>query len=307
MSKRETLAKLMLSPWKAMFASVLISVFVYITISILSGNSLNSFGLAMSAIIPAVVSFPLSYLLIFYYKKIEVQKEELERLNELNNRLFSIISHDIRSPISGVYGILDLINMDALSKDELSTYISDLSITVDNLLSFLDEIMQWSRAQIDKKEIEPELFDAQKVWNQVISLYQHNLDSKNIELKTSNLEETIYADQGSYSFIIRNIIQNAIKFTPEKGLISVDIKKQGSRTITSIRDSGVGISPENLDKILYGKEWVTTPGTNNEKGNGFGVKASVKYAEMLKGSFHIESTPGKGTTVVIDLPGNSSH
>jgi len=304
MPKRDTLAKLMLSPLKVMIISVMISLVCYLVLSVLSGFAVNTFGLYMSAIIPAVVSYPMSYLLIRYYKKIEVQKDELQRLNEINNRLISIIAHDIRSPISGVYGILDLIELETFSKEELSFYINNLSGTVDNLLNFLDDILQWSKAQIENKKIEPELFNSQKTWTQVLALYHHNIESKNINLVANNLEQKIYADEGSYSFITRNILHNAIKFTPKDGTILIDLVKKGGRTFTTIEDNGVGISEEKLDKILFSKEWVTTVGTNDEKGTGFGLKAAAKYIEIMNGNLQIKSVPGKGTKVIIDLPGS---
>ena len=304
MHKRDTLAKFMLSPLKVMVISIIISLVCYLILSAIWGFEVNTFGLSISGIIPALISYPMSYLLIRYYKKIEVQKDELQRLNEINNRLISIIAHDIRSPISGVYGILDLIELETFSKEELSFYINDLSGTVDNLLSFLDDILQWSKAQIENKEIEPELFNSQKTWTQVLALYHHNIESKNINLVTHNLEQSIYADEGSYSFVTRNILHNAIKFTPKSGSIYIDLTKKGDRTITTIEDNGVGISEEKLEKILFSKEWVTTIGTNDEKGTGFGLKAAAKYIEIMDGKLQIESVPGKGTKVIIDLPGN---
>ncbi|HCT51935.1 MAG TPA: hypothetical protein DF712_05695 [Balneola sp.] len=304
MPKRDTLAKLMLSPFKVMVISVTISIAFYLIVSILTGSKVNTFGLSLSTLIPAVISYPMSSLLIQYYKKIEVQRNELERLNEINNRLISIIAHDIKSPISGVYGILDLIELETFSKEELSYYIHDLSGTVDNLLNFLDDILHWSKAQIENKRIEPELFNSQKTWTQVLALYHHNIEAKNINLVANDLEQPIYADQGSYSFVTRNILHNAIKFTPENGSILIDLTKKGSRTITTIEDNGVGINEEKLNKILFSKEWVTTVGTNDEKGTGFGLKAAAKYIEIMNGKLQIESTPGKGTKVIIDLPGS---
>jgi signal transduction histidine kinase len=304
MPKRDTLAKLMLSPLKVMVISIIISLVCYLILSTIWGFEINTFGLSISMIIPALISYPMSYLLIRYYKKIEIQKDELQRLNEINNRLISIIAHDIRSPISGVYGILDLIELETFSKEELSFYINDLSGTVDNLLSFLDDILQWSKAQIENKEIEPELFNSQKTWTQVLALYHHNIESKNINLVTHNLEQSIYADEGSYSFITRNILHNAIKFTPKSGSIYIDLTRKGNRTVTTIEDNGIGITEEKLNKILFSKEWVTTVGTNDEKGTGFGLKAATKYIEIMNGKLQIESVPGKGTKVIIDLPGS---
>lgn len=121
------------------------------------------------------------------------------------------------------------------------------------------------------------------------------------------MNHPIYGDRGCYSFIIRNVLQNAIKFTPQRGTITVNMIEKENRTITIIEDNGIGISEENLTKILAGNEWISTPGTENEKGTGFGLKAASKYIELQNGSFNIESIPGEGSKVIIDLPRNSSN
>ena len=302
MQTRDNLAKLMLSPLIVMIVSISISVALYFIIVALSNLKAITFGIVLSTVIPALVSYPVSYVMIKRHKRIEQQKAELERLNEINNHLISIIAHDIRSPISSVYGILDLIKNDGFSKEDFSSHINDLSIRVDNLLSFLDEILQWSKTQIESKETEPEVFNSKKIWTQTIALYQHILEIKNITLETGDLDQSIYGDQGSYSFIVRNVFHNAIKFTPKNGTITVHLSKNNDRTITTIEDNGMGISTEKLNNILNGKKWVSTPGTDNEKGTGFGLKASTKYIEIMDGEFKIESSPENGTKVIIDLP-----
>ena len=302
MHKRDNLARLIQSPFRIMVISIFLSVLFFLIISMIYSSGINLFGITVSIIIPAVASYPVSYILIRYHKKIEAQKNELERINEINNRLISIIAHDIRNPISGVYSILDLLKMDEISEEELTYYINDLSGSVDNLLSFLDEILQWSKAQIQNKENELELFYTQTVWSQTLTLYHHNITAKNIKLDVGNLEEPIYGDQGSYSFVVRNILHNAIKFTPQNGAVKINIEEKDGRTVTVIKDDGIGISKETLDKILNGQEWITTRGTDNEKGTGFGLKAAAKYVELQNGTLEIESVPGEGTKVIIDLP-----
>ena len=298
----DSIIQKLFSPWKITAISIAVSVVIYYVLSIISGEDILVFGIIMSTIIPAIVAYPVSAILIGYHKKIAAQKLELERLNELNNKLFSIIAHDIRSPISGVHGILELLKMDALSKEEFSKYLDELSLTTDALLQFLTDILQWSKQQIDNKKISRSIFETQSVWDQIIAIYKHNLDTKEIHLETRNLNGKIYADEGSYSFIVRNILHNAIKFTPKKGAISITIEETENHTHTIIEDSGIGINTDNLNKILYSKEWVSTPGTNNEKGTGFGLKASAKYIEMLNGSLKIESEANKGTRVTVTLP-----
>lgn len=290
------------SPWKVTAISIAVSITVYYLLSKISGEEILVFGIIMSTIIPAIVAYPVSALLIGYHKKTAAQKLELERLNELNNKLFSIIAHDIRSPISGVHGILELLKMDALSEKEFRKYLDDLSFTIDALLQFLNDILQWSKQQIDNKKISRSIFETRSVWDQIITIYKHNIEAKEIRLETQNLNGEIYADEGSYSFIVRNILHNAIKFTPRKGIISITIEETENNTHTIIEDSGVGINTDNLDKILYSKEWVSTPGTDNERGTGFGLKASAKYVEMLNGNLKIESEAGNGTRVTVTLP-----
>ena len=303
----DSVIKKLFSPWKVTVISVAVSVIIYYLLSIISGEEILVFGVIMSTIIPAVVAYPVSAILIGYHKKVAAQKLELERLNELNNKLFSIIAHDIRSPISGVHGILELLKMDALSEKEFKKYLDDLSFTIDALIQFLNDILQWSKQQIDNKKISRSVFETQSVWDQIIAIYKHNLGAKEIRLQTRNLNGKIYADEGSYSFIVRNILHNAIKFTPKRGTISITIEETENHTHTIIEDSGIGINTDNLDKILYSKEWVSTPGTDNEKGTGFGLKASAKYVEMLNGSLKIESEANKGTRVTITLPKEKTH
>ncbi len=303
----DSVIKKLFSPWKVTVISVAVSVIIYYLLSIISGEEILVFGVIMSTIIPAVVAYPVSAILIGYHKKVAAQNLELERLNELNNKLFSIIAHDIRSPISGVHGILELLKMDALSEKEFKKYLDDLSFTIDALIQFLNDILQWSKQQIDNKKISRSVFETQSVWDQIIAIYKHNLGAKEIRLQMRNLNGKIYADEGSYSFIVRNILHNAIKFTPKRGTISITIEETENHTHTIIEDSGIGINTDNLDKILYSKEWVSTPGTDNEKGTGFGLKASAKYVEMLNGSLKIESEANKGTRVTVTLPKEKTH
>lgn len=303
----DSIIQKLFSPWKVTAISVAVSLIIYYLLSKISGEEILVFGVVMSTVVPALVAYPVSAILIGYHKKIAAQKLELERLNELNNKLFSIIAHDIRSPITGIHGILDLLKMDALSKEEFSKYLGDLALTTDALLQFLNDILQWSKQQIDNKKISRLVFETQPVWDQIIAIYKHNIDAKEILLDTQNLDGKIYADEGSYSFIVRNILHNAIKFTPKKGVISITIEESKTHTQTIIEDSGVGIKADNLDKILYGKEWISTPGTNNEKGTGFGLKASAKYVEMLNGNLKIESKANKGTRVTVTLPKEKTH
>lgn len=295
------------SPWIVMGISVTASVAIFLIVTLVTDIPITSYALLLSSLIPAVISFPVSAVLISYHKRIERQKFELERLNELNNRLFSIIAHDIKSPVASAYSVMELLKSEDIDDNERKVFINDLSGSFDNLLVFLNDILEWSKQQIESQELEPNVFDADAIVDRILTLYKYMIEEKEIKIKKDLSSTDVYANEGSYSLIIRNLIHNAIKFTPRNGSISINTHEDEHNIHTVIADSGVGISQENLDKILNGKDWVSSTGTNNEKGSGFGLQASIRYVELQKGQIHIESDKDKGTSVRISLPKKNDH
>lgn len=290
------------SPWLITLLSIVVSVGLYLSVSYLLFDGFEMIGLFFSLIIPATIAYPLIRAKIKQLEQIELQKEELEELNRINQRLFSTIAHDIRSPISSASMLLDLTLSGTLSVDESKKQLKEVSSNINVLMAFLDDLLLWSKLQIEKKPLKAESFCSEEILLQTVQLYQNIIAQKGIKLQLGNLKSALFMDKGSYSFAVRNIIQNAIKYTPKEGQIEVSVHESNTSIITSIKDNGVGIDPEKVQSILSKQNYNSSKGTNQELGTGFGLKTTINYLEAQNGKLEIESEKNKGTKVSIFMP-----
>jgi signal transduction histidine kinase len=261
-------------------------------------------ALALAIGMPIAISFPISLVSSKHHKKIYDQKLELEKLNKLNNKLFSIIAHDIRGPLSIIKGYVEILQ-DVQEKNlakEDQKYLINLSRRVDHLLLFLNDLLQWSKNQITESPINPVIFNSKTVIDESIQIYDEIKINKNITINANLLDIDILSDKEAYAFIVRNIIYNALKFTTTDGVIGVHTFHTHKEFHTIIKDNGVGISDKNLKKIMTSKEWFSTNGTNKETGTGFGIKTCIHFLNLQDGKLEIESTPNKGSKITVILP-----
>lgn len=261
-------------------------------------------GLYLAIGAPIIVSFPISLVAQKHLHKIYQQKVELEKLNQLNNKLFSIIAHDIRGPISIVKDyveILQNVQENLFEKKDLR-YLQNLSNKVDHLLLFLDDLLQWSKNQISSKPYHPTEFNLKELIVDSIEIYEDTRIAKKQKLKLEVPEITILSDKEAFAFTIRNLYYNAIKFTHEGGTIHLFLEKSEQEIRICIEDNGIGISDEHLEIITKSKEWFSTQGTADEIGTGFGIKTSIQFLEQQNGKLEIETSLKKGTKVTIVLP-----
>lgn len=292
------------SPFLVALISVIISVLGYILASSISGDEVTFFWIAVSAIIPASVSYPVMVILLRMLRQIERQHEELERLNLLNQELFSIISHDVRTPLNSLSMLLDMVRSGNMPPEKALELFQELWLNVEHLTGFLDELLIWSKNQIDNKPLTPTHFDAAQVIQDSAKLYSKMLEIKNIDLQMDQISGSVLADVGSYAFVVRNVLQNATKYTPRGGSISVQVDTQNGLSITKIKDTGTGMNQSTIDKIMSQETLESTSGTQQEKGFGFGLQASIRYLAKQQGRLQIQSKPYQGTTVSIILPSN---
>ncbi|MBO6524454.1 MAG: HAMP domain-containing histidine kinase [Balneolaceae bacterium] len=290
------------SPWVMVVLSVVISEIIYIVIGYLLFGEVEPIGIFFSFIIPSAIAYPISSAKLKQLAKIEAQKEELEHLDRINKRLFSTIAHDIRSPISSASMLIDLTLSGTLSVKESRVQLKEVSSNISVLLAFLDDLLLWSKYQIEKKPLKPEHFQTEELLLQLIQLYKKVISQKNIELKLGNLNSTIYMDKGSYSFVVRNILHNAIKYTSENGLIEISTKETDQHIQTIIKDDGVGMETKKIGSILSKKDYKSSKGTNQESGTGFGLRTAIEYLEEQNGELQIVSNLNEGTKISIVLP-----
>lgn len=239
-------------------------------------------------------------------KEEEIKKytKQLEDLNKSKDKFISILAHDLRGPFTPILGYTELLATSAeyLTYQEIKEYAHSLDVIVKNQFQLLENILDWSRLESGRIKIEPKelnLFDEVK---KVINLYQPIINDKEIKIiEKVDPSFEIITDQHSLNTILRNLISNAIKYTPRKGIIQIIATKENDGYKIQVIDNGIGIPEENLSKIFGGEKGFTTRGTANEKGTGLGLSICKELIEKLGGKIWVESEPGKGSTFSFTL------
>jgi len=235
-------------------------------------------------------------LLIEHQEEIKKRSIELEQLNQVKDKFFSIISHDLRSPINALYGLLNLVDNKQISQDEFVKLTHELKIQFNHTRTLINNLLDWALLQMDKLKIQPEKIELASIVDQNFKLLS-SLHLK--ELKLANLIDTGvtgWGDLNMINLVFRNLILNAIKFSESGGTIEVTAKEQGDFYVVAVKDNGVGIRPE-VQKILFEKtSGYSTRGTANEKGTGLGLILCKEFIEKNGGQIWLESVEGKGST-----------
>ncbi len=245
-------------------------------------------------------------------KEIKVQAEELkttnEKLNQLNklkDKMFSIISHDLRGPLANLNTSLGIMTNEQFenSPEKNEKMLKLLSQGTQSALGLLENLLNWSRSQQNTMAFSPETIHISEIVEETFILLQPNAASKLIELKSEIPNDIrVFVDKNMIKTVIRNLVNNAIKFCNEKGKIEIFTKTGTNRIEIGIKDNGVGISKENLLKLLNPNEHITTHGTKKEKGAGLGLIICKEFIEKNNGTIRVESKPGEGSTFFITLP-----
>lgn len=243
-------------------------------------------------------------------KKIELQNEaileqskHLENINKVKDKLFSIVSHDLKDSLTSTKGFIDLLKDGQLSQDEFHSLLPELSENANNASLLLFNLLNWSKSQMQSLEPKPSLFDIQDVFADKVKLVERKLEAKGIQLIDNTLRDFIYADRSMVEIVIQNLLANAVKFCNRGDSISISNQISNGKAIISVADTGVGIKKEDIGKI-FGNNTFTTRGTNKEKGTGLGLTICKELVELNKGSIWVESTVNVGSTFYVELPKN---
>lgn len=240
-------------------------------------------------------------LLLEHQEEIKKRSIELEQLNKVKDKFFSIISHDLRSPMNALSGILDLMDKDKISPDEFKRLNKELRVQFNHTKTLINNLLDWTLLQMDKLKIQFEKIDLNQLAESNIKLLT-SLHLK--EIKINNLiSPSLFAlgDSNMINLVLRNLLTNAIKFSEAGHLIEIDAKEDGDNYIISVKDQGVGISPE-VQKLLFEKTTgYSTRGTANEKGTGLGLILCKEFVERNGGRIWLESSLGKGSTFFFTL------
>ena len=291
--------------------------YIFAAYSIIEHNpevtTINS-GLFIRIFIGFSVLFLILYFLrnetTSYQNEIEIKNlelsaehDEIQKINFTKDKIFSIISHDMRSPIGSLQAVLELLHSGHLTEAEFKQSTAGLAKQVEQLKNSLDELLTWSRAQLHGITPEPEVIQLKQLVSEVVSVNRLAARNKTLIVTTNiSSEATVYCDPNMLKSILTNLVTNAIKFTPVGVAISIASNKQDESYEIRIEDTGLGIPKENLKKILDPLIHFTTRGTNNEKGTGLGLVMCREFVEKNKGKLEVESEDGKGSLFKIILP-----
>lgn len=229
------------------------------------------------------------------------QSHHLEETNKVKDRLFSIVSHDLKDSISSIKGFLDLLKEDSISREEFDELIPELSENANNASLLLFNLLNWSKSQMQNLKPKPELFNIQDIFQSKINLVDQKIEQKRIVVIDESQHELVYADKSMVEIIIQNLITNAVKFSRVGDIITVSNKDVGGKSLICVEDTGVGITKENLAKLFQNNNF-TTVGTQNEKGTGLGLTICKELVELNHGRIWVESTPNVGTKFYVELP-----
>jgi len=241
------------------------------------------------------------------HSEIEIarQKESLEKLNATKDRFFGIIAHDLRNPVISFQGIAKLI--DSYLKKGKTEKISELSgkiqHSVNNLNQLLDNLLNWASSQTSALPYNPEPLAVSRIIDESISLFSDTADAKQIIISSNvDAEVMIYADRNGVSTIFRNLINNAVKFTPEGGKIKIAAELDGNNVKVVTTDNGVGIDQSKISSLFQLSNNKSTQGTSGEKGTGLGLVLCQEFAKVNKGLIWVESELSKGSSFYVSIP-----
>jgi len=235
-------------------------------------------------------------------KQLHQHRLKLEQQMELQNRILSIIAHDVRNPVGAVKSIIELSSKKLLSKQDSAALMQMASKQIDGTVELLNNLVDWGSMQMKGKRFETEKIHLYTLVSNMYKSFEVMASLKsNILANLVDDDLFINSDSNALRFILRNIISNANKFTKE-GVITVCTSSELDAILLSVSDNGVGMDPETTDHIFDGEQNESSAGTLNEKGSGLGLILTRDYIEMLGGSIDVESAIGKGTTVQMRFP-----
>lgn len=240
-------------------------------------------------------------LLIFAYRTHMLRK----KISQTRERFFSMIAHDIRSPFSGILGLSEILKEGAQHHPDPShlKQADSLNKSLTHVYDLLDNLLQWSLSETGKIAFNPHFQLVTPIVDEVISIHQASAKQKGVTIK-NDVQFGLSArfDSNMFQTILRNLVSNAIKFSPVNSSISITAKTQGKEALLSVRDQGVGMDAQQIEKIFKSDERVSTRGTNNEKGTGIGLILCKNFVTQHGGKIKVESKVGDGTTISFTLP-----
>jgi signal transduction histidine kinase len=249
-----------------------------------------------------VVIFALVVLSVFFYIKTVEKNRELKKLHAVKDKLFSVIAHDLRSPVGALISILQLANKNMLDVETQTQLFRDITVRVGDTYGLLDNLLRWSKSQMQGIVPAFACFDIQKESHSVTDGLQAIANGKNIVLDNCIRQQQVFADHDMFTVVMRNLVMNAIKYSFEGGKITLASELKGDMLIISVKDAGTGMPQEVQDGLFKLSETKSKRGTRNESGTGLGLVLCADFVKVNGGNIWFTSRQGEGSTFYFSIP-----
>jgi len=242
--------------------------------------------------------------------KLQNSEKHLKELNSTKDKFFSIIGHDLRNPLNALLGFSELIsgNSRDYTSEEIQRYSKIINEAAKNIHLLIENLLEWSRSQSGNIDYNPERTDLMPMITEIFKVFEIHADKKGVNM-VSEIPEDVFvnADRNLLSTILRNLISNAVKYTPNGGQVRVFCEQNKSEITISVEDTGIGLSEKQLDNLFKLTSNETMPGTSEEKGTGLGLILCREFVEMHKGKIWATSKPKEGSIFSFTLPLKVKH
>ncbi|MDA1089625.1 MAG: HAMP domain-containing sensor histidine kinase [Proteobacteria bacterium] len=245
--------------------------------------------------------------LIYFMLKFQNQSKQLTYESGVKDQFFSIIAHDLMSPFTSLLGFTQMMAQSAenLTKDKTVEYANDANKAAERVYVLLRNLLEWSQLQMTGATVERDKIQLGRLVQETLEILKPDALKKDIRLINDVTDAVAFADREMTKTVIRNLIGNALKFTPQGGSIKISSTHQGDETLITVGDTGIGIPKEHLDKLFLLDQKTSTTGTGGEIGTGLGLPLCKDMLERNGGRIWVESTFGKGSQFHFTLPTES--
>jgi signal transduction histidine kinase len=232
------------------------------------------------------------------------QKHELEQLNAVKDRIFSVIGHDIRTPVNSLISFTQLLESGNISPEKMEDYIKTLKSNLEYTSGLLENLLNWARTQMQGYKPVFETVNLAPLAAQAVNLLGQEAKNKNIVVKNEiEASSMVFADANMAAFIIRNLLSNAIKYTRTGGEVIVSATKAGATVNIVVQDNGIGIPSTIVEQFNQNDLGIeSSPGTAKEKGTGLGLALCKTFAKLMNGSIELASDQSEGSRFTVVLP-----
>lgn len=236
---------------------------------------------------------------------IEAQRQSLSELVQVKDKIFSILTHDMRSPVNSLISFVYLLENDEINKDQLTQYAKELGNTLRGTSALMENLLNWAGTQLQGFDTHIEPIPLHAVVQDILTSFSATLKQKNIQIENSiNENDGVLADKNLLALVIRNLISNALKFSYAGKTIWLSMKQHENELTICIADEGMGMSAEAMEQINQdtSSTMISTYGTNKEKGTGLGLMLCKSFLSMMSGTLSATTNQPQGTIMLIHLP-----